>query len=263
MRPESGFWVIRPFNAAFIACFAAFLLLLIISAIALRRKSERTKQIVLIAACVVTFLGFFVYKYYLSIDAEFDRVTAAMGGFNWWGELPLQLCNINMILIPIAVATKNRGLMSFCFFVGPLGALLALVMPGNGFDGYSILMPRMLGYYGTHFMVMIEGLALAAFGLYRPQFRDLPKTVLAILLITFAVFCINMLLRTTGLHPKANYFFSVETEGNPVLEIFHHLIPYPFLYLLPGVLVLVVYMAPITFGFWIADRAHEKKAVPA
>ena len=168
-----------------------------------------------------------------------------------------------MILIPIAVATKNRGLMSFCFFVGPLGALLALVMPGNGFDGYSILMPRMLGYYGTHFMVMIEGLALAAFGLYRPQFRDLPKTLLAILLITFAVFCINMLLRATGLHPKANYFFSVETEGNPVLEIFHHLIPYPFLYLLPGVLVLVVYMAPITFGFWIADRAHEKKAVPA
>lgn len=261
MRPQSDFWVMRPFSAVFFLCLGAFLLLLIIASIALRRKSERTRQIVLIAACLVTFLGFFVYKYYLSIDAEFDRITAAMGGFNWWGELPLQLCNINMILVPIAVATKNRGLMSFCFFVGPLGALLALVMPGNGFDSYSILLPRMLGYYGTHYMVVIECLAVVTFGFYRPKFSDLPKTELAIFLIALVIFGVNMLLRTTGLHPKANYFFTVETEGNPVLEIFYHLIPYPFLYLLPGTLVLGAYAALLTTGFWLADRLREKNAV--
>ena len=98
MRPQSDFWVMRPFSAVFFLCLGAFLLLLIIASIALRRKSERTRQIVLIAACLVTFLGFFVYKYYLSIDAEFDRITAAMGGFNWWGELPLQLCHINITI---------------------------------------------------------------------------------------------------------------------------------------------------------------------
>ena len=261
MHPNSEFWIIRPFNPVFLACFAAFLLLLVIASLALRNKSERTRQIVLIAACVVTFLGFFVYKYFLSIDTDFDRITANMGGFNWWGELPLHLCNVNMILIPIAVATKNRSLMSFCFFVGPLGATMALVMPGNGFDGYSVLLPRMLGYYGTHFMVVIEGLAVVTFGLYRPRFRDLPKTVLAILVIAFVIFCINMLLRTTGLHPKANYFFSVETEGNAVLDIFYRLIPYPFLYLLPCTLVLAVYMAVITSGFWIADRLRKKDPV--
>ena len=261
MHPNSEFWIIRPFNMVFLACFAAFLLLLVIASLALRKKSERTRQIVLIAACVVTFIGFFVYKYFLSIDTDFDRITANMGGFNWWGELPLHLCNVNMILIPIAVATKNRSLMSFCFFVGPLGATMALVMPGNGFDGYSVLLPRMLGYYGTHFMVVIEGLAVVTFGLYRPRFRDLPKTVLAIIVIAFVIFCINMLLRTTGLHPKANYFFSVETEGNAVLDIFYRLIPYPFLYLLPCTLVLAVYMAVITSGFWIADRLRKEDAV--
>ena len=40
-----------------------------------------------------------------------------------------------MILIPIAVLRKSRPLMSFSFFLGPLGALMALVMPGNGFNG--------------------------------------------------------------------------------------------------------------------------------
>jgi hypothetical protein len=34
--------------------------------------------------------------------------------------------------------------MSFCFFVGVLGAAMAICMPGTGFDNYSLLLPRML-----------------------------------------------------------------------------------------------------------------------
>ncbi len=250
-------WIMHPFNGVFFACFALFLLLLALAGVLLRGKSERTKKTVLVAACVLTLLGFFVYKYFLSIDAEFHEATAAMGGFNWWGELPLQLCNINMLLIPIAVLTNRRALMSFCFFVGPLGALMALVMPGTGFDGYSILLPRMLGYYGTHFMVVIEALALAVFGLYRPRFRDLPGTIAALLAVSLAVFGVNVLLRATGLHPKANYFFSMETEGNPVLELFYRFVPYPYLYELPSFLILIPYMLLITAGFALADRKKK------
>ena len=253
-------WIMRPFNTVFCVCFAAFLLLLITAGLLLRGKSEKTKQTVLITACAVTLIGYFIYKYMLSLDADYDVITANMGGFNWWGELPLQLCNINMILIPVAVLRKSRPLMCFGFFIGPLGALMALVMPGNGFDGYSLLLPRMLGYYGTHFMIVIEGLALACFGLFRPRFRDLPRAVLAVFLIALGIFAINMLLRWSGLHPKANYFFSVETEGNFLLEIFYRWIPAPFLYLLPCIAILVPYMLLVTLPFALADRAREKKA---
>ena len=247
MQPSSDFWIMRPLNPL-------FLLILIAAGLALRGRSERVKKTVLVTACVLTLLGFFIYKYFLSIDAEFNEATAAMGGFNWWGELPLQLCNINMIIIPIAVLKKNRSLMCFGFFLGPLGALMALLMPGNGFDGYSLLLPRMLGYYGTHFMVVIEGLALASFGLFRPKFRDLPKAALAVLVIAFVIFLLNLLLRWTGLHPKANYFFSVETEGNFLLELFHSWLPFPFLYLLPCIVILGVYMLLVTIPFELADR---------
>ena len=243
MSPHSP-WIMHPFNGVFFACFALFLLLLVLAGVCLRGCSERTKKTVLVTACVLTLLGFFVYKYFLSIDAEFNEATASMGGFNWWGELPLQLCNINMILLPIAVLANRR-------------ALMALVMPGMGFDGYPILLPRMLGYYGTHFMIIIEALALAVFGLYRPRFRDLPGTVLALVLISLAVFGFNVLLRATGLHPKANYFFSVETEGNPVLDLFYSRIPYPWLYELPSILILLPYMLLITAGFAFADRKKD------
>ena len=181
-----------------------------------------------------------------------------MGGFNWWGELPLHLCNINMILIPIAVWKKSRPLACFCFFVGPLGALMALAMPGNGFDGYSLLLPRMLGYYGTHFMIVIEGWALYTFGLFRPRLRDLPRAILAVFAIAFIIFLFNMLLRWTGLHPKANYFYSVETEGNFLLEIFHRWIPIPFLYLIPSIGILAVYVLAITLPMELIERRKKK-----
>ena len=262
MLTNSEFWIMRPFNTLFCLVFAAFLLLLAFAGLLLRGKTERAKQNVLVAACAVTLVGYFIYKYLLSLDTDYNLITAEMGGFNWWGELPLQLCNINMILIPVAVLLDKRALMSFAFFVGPLGALMAVVMPGTGFDGYSLLLPRMIGYFGTHFMIIIEALALAVFGLYRPRFKDIPKTVAAMFLISLAVFGINMLLRWTGLHPKANYFFSVETEGNFLLEIFHRWIPVPFLYLLPSIVILVAYMALITGGFALADRRRGKKKTP-
>ena len=259
MNDVADFWIVHPFNGIFCLMLGFFALLLVLSALALRRKSATVREHVLIAACLVTLIGYFVYKHFLSLDTDYNVITAAMGGFNWWGELPLQLCNINMLLIPLAVWRRSRPLQCFCFFLGPLGALMALVMPGNGFDGYSLLLPRMLGYYGTHFMIIIEGLALVAFGLFRPRFRDLPRAVLAALAISFCVFLIDLFLRRTGLHPKANYFFAMETEGNFLLEIFHRWIPVPFLYLLPCTLILGVYMLLVTTPFAIADRLRERK----
>ena len=259
MQNNSDFWIMEPFNTLFFIVSGAFLLLLIAASLLLRGKSERAKQTVLVSACALTFIGFFFYKYFLSIDADYNVITANMGGFNWWGELPLHLCNINMILIPIAVLKKSRPLMCFGFFLGPLGAAMALLMPGNGFGGYSLLLPRMLGYYGTHFMIIIEGLAIVTFGLFRPRLRDLPRAVVTAFLIAFVIFLINMLLRRSGLHPKANYFYSVETEGNFLLDLFHSWLPVPFLYLLPSSLILGVYMLLITVPFELAARKHRAK----
>ena len=252
-------WIVRPFNAVFCAVLAASLLLLAAASLLLRGKSLRTKKIVLVSACAATLIGFFLYKYALSLDAEYDRLIADMDGFNWWGELPLHLCNVNMLLIPAAVLSGKRPIMGFCFFVGPLCAMMALAMPTAGFAGYSLFLPRMLGYYGTHFLVLIEALALATFGFFRPAFRDFPATLAAIFAITFCVFLVDLALRQTGLCPHANYFFAMETEGNVLLNKFHAWIPLPFLYLLPCLAILAVYMALITSVFALARKRKKNE----
>ena len=255
---KESFWILRPFNPVYLCTFAFFIALLVISSILLKNKPEKTRRIVLCTACIITAIGFFVYKYFLSIDLEYDQVAyASMGGFNWWGELPLHMCNVNMLIIPIAVWRKNRALMSFSFYTGTLGATMALLMPSMGFAGYPIFMPRMLGFWGTHFMVLIEAIAIVAYGLYRPRFKDIPKTILTVVIVTFCIFLIDVFIRTTGLNPRANYFFAMETEGNPVLEIFHRLIPIPFIYEIPCLLIMAPYMCLVTLGFHLADK-HRK-----
>ena len=255
---QSDFWIMRPFNGLFLAVFAAFLLLLIVSSLLLRKKPERTKRIVLIAACVATTIGFVVYKYFLSLDRDFNVLTAEMGGFNWWGELPLQLCNINMILIPVGVLTKKRPLMSFSFFLGPLGAAMALMMPGVGFENCSILLPRMIGYYFTHFMVFFGALALWGFGIYKPTFRDILPALISTIILNLVIFLINLGFRRLGLNPFSNYFYNVETEGNPVLELFHSWLPYPFAFTIPSLGILIPYMLIVTGLFQIGSRGKKK-----
>ena len=258
---NESFWIMRTFNPLFFTCFAFFIALLVIASLILRNRSEKAKKIVLITACVLTFIGFFVYKYFLSLDTEYDKlVIETRGGFSWWAELPLQLCNINMMIIPIAVAIKNRPLMSFSFFLAPLGALMALMFPAVGFTDCSIWLPRMLGFYGTHFMIIIEALALVTFGFYRPKFKDLPKTILTLIILLFVITDFNVLLIKTGLYERANYFFTMEPEGISILEMFWKWIPYPFIYLQPGAVILGVYMSLVTTPFAIADAIKKKKA---
>ena len=78
-------WIIRPFNAVFCSAFAVSILLLAAASLALRKKSEQTRRRALIFFSFVTLIGFFVYKGFLSVDREYNVITANMGGFNWWG----------------------------------------------------------------------------------------------------------------------------------------------------------------------------------
>ena len=240
--------IIEPFNGVFWLVAVFFLVILVAMTKALKNRDDRTKRIAISIASLVTLVWFVVYKYMLSKDMDYSIITEELGGFNWWGELPFHLCNVNMILVPIGVLLNKKSIMSMCFYVGPLGALMAILMPGLGFSGYELFLPRIISYYGTHFMIIVEGLLIVSLGLYQPRFKDIPKTILTAIAFCFGAFLISMTLRATGLHPDANYFYSVYPQGNPILEMFYNLIPVPFLYVMPCSIILGIYMFVVTLG---------------
>ena len=250
--------ILTPFNGVFIVTFLIMTGLFVLAVVLLRKKDLRTRGVALAAIMLANFAFYWYYKAMLSMDTAYSVICeeAGKGAFTWWVELPFHLCNVNMILIPVAAVTRWRPVCSFCFFLAPLGAFMAIIMPGIGFSGYSIFLPRMLGYYITHWVIFFGGVALAALGIYRPRFRDFPVALLTTFGVALFAFCVSELLRATHLADHANYFFTVESEGNAVLDLCHKFVPLPFLYLIPCCLILLPYMCLVTVGFWLYDRRH-------
>ena len=255
--------IMKPFNSTFFLVLGLMVLILIGLTLLFRKKSLRTRQIAIAVIYIFGLVVFVVYKVFLSMDTAYSEICAAAGKgeFSWWLELPLQLCNINLLMIPIAALTMKRPLLSFAFFVAPLGAGFALAMPGIGFEEYSLFLPRIFFYYFTHFMVFLGGPALACFGLYKPKFKDTVPTALMLLAVTFCVFLINEILILTKANIYAIYFFTMNTEGNAILDLCWALIPVPFLYEMPLFLILIPFIVIVTAGFWVVEKVKAARRI--
>ena len=195
---------IQPFNSAY---FLLLLLTGLVTAAIAHRFSHRPEadwERAIYALSTFNILLFVLYKGLLSRDGDF-LVVSNMEKFNWLNELPIQLCNINLFLIPIGLKRRDRALMGFSFFVAPLGALAAITCPEPAFSGYSVLLSRIIGFYGTHAMLIVSGFSLATLGFYRPEKRDFPGIYAAASVMGVCIHVINFLLRK-GLCPQANYF---------------------------------------------------------
>ena len=250
--------VINAFNGVYFAVLGVFAALTIGLSLILKNRSENVRKWTIIGICIANIIFFWVYKYWLSIDIEYLHMTG-YDKINWFNELPLQLCNINMFLIPTALLTKKRGLLGFCFVVAPVAALLAMTFPSVGFAGYSIFLPRNLGFFITHGLIITCAICLATLGFYRPKVRDLPGIALTLFILSSALFGVNHLLRATGLCAEANYFYTVEPEGISILEVFWSIIPVQFVYLAVfGLIILVVYFLILCLFFGLGKKKADK-----
>ena len=245
--------IIKTFNPVFFGLFIIFGLFTLCLKLCLKRADERQRQLFVAFFYTAILVYFFVYKYQLSKDVEYSGIQAlsGAGNFSWWTELPLNLCNISLVVIPLAFFFKKRTLMSFGFFVSPLGALLALLMPVAGFSGYSFFTPRVCGFYFTHYAIFFSLPIVLSLKLYKPEKRDIMPCFAVFMIIASVVFVINVLIRVLGFSQFSNYFYEMSPVNNPVLGFLYNLIPVPGLYLLPvmvGVLIPYMYLITLILG---------------
>ena len=252
--------IIKPFNGVYLACWGITVLMIIGIWFIFRNRSEKAKKIFITAFCGATVVIFFVYKGFLSVDKEFlEASVPKLDKFNWFNELPLQLCNINMFLIPIGVLTNKKFLKGFGFLIAPLGATMALIFAENAFSGYPLFMPRILGYYVTHFFIVIAGVSVVTLGFYKPRFKDIAGISAIFLILAFIIHCVNLVFRATGLCTYADYFYTIDDLGISILVLFHKFIKLPFFYLIPALGILWAYMGIVCSGFDIAHKINKKK----
>ncbi len=171
--------------------------------------------------------------------------------------LPLHMCSINAILLPIAIFTRNKYIGNL-LTLWSVGALLALVM-NNAQCDYEILSWTFAVYYFPHMLEFGIPILLFKFKMIEKD----PKCIWSTLGITAGIYtvvhflnliineyCINAgIVDWAGEQVQVNYMYSLVPEI-PILQMFYDIIPFPYWYMyvtfpIIAVVLLVVYLPDI------------------
>lgn len=170
-----------------------------------------------------------------------------------WGSpfeyLPLHLCSLNAIVLPVAVLTRNKVLNNL-LLLWSLGALLALVL-NNSVAEAAIFSPVFCFYYFPHVLEFGIPILVFVFGLAKKDVKCIASTVAITAGSYTVIHFINIAINSyTAKHNildwasnvvQVNYMYSLKPE-NPLLDLFYHVIPYPYWYMYVSFVLVAVYL---------------------
>jgi len=213
-----------------------------------RGKSESAKNRVLIYAAILID-AFEIFK----IVMFCVRANDPMG---WTSSLPLFLCSIQLITIPIAAFSKGRlkeAALDFVLIFGILGAVLGTYFAGNNYSSYPVLSLDNVVSGITHSISGFSSLYIAISGMASMKRKNLPITFLILFGFGVAAMIANRFLGT-------NYMFLKQGDGTPY-DIVYNLvggnqIAYPIIVMLLFVVYIVLFNLVFTF---FKNRKERRK----
>lgn len=206
---------------------------LIVGLYFLLKKANRKVQIAVLG--VLSFSGI--------AAIVFNLTACSRWGQSPWEYLPLHLCSINAILLPIAVFTRSKtvGNMLLLWSVGALAALLF-----NRPD-YELTSAAFCFYYFPHVLEFGIPILLFRLGLIEKD----AKCIVSTLVLTFAIYtavhlcnlCINSmgLISPDGDKIVVNYMYSLVPEVS-LLNIFWDIVPHAYWYMLVVFPIVAIYL---------------------
>ena len=208
-----------------------------------REKDENKKLRVLMWAAILID-SFELFKIVLLCIRSHDPL-------NWLYDLPLFLCSIQLITIPLAAFSKGRvreAALDFVFIFGILGAVLGTYGAGNLYSSYPVLHFDTVISGITHSISGFSSLYIAFSGLTSMKKKNIPISFS--ILITFCV-----LAYITNHIIDYNYMFLMRGDGTPY-DIFYNLVNgnkvlYPLI-------VVALFLIYISVFYLVYYRIHKK-----
>ena len=172
----------------------------------------------------------------------------------WLYELPLFLCSIQLITIPLAGFAKGRvkeAALDFVFIFGILGAVLGTYGAGQNYACYPVLSLDNVCSGITHSISGFASLYIGIVGLTSMK----PKNIIITFSILFG-FCIAAYVANVLL--DYNYMFLMRGDGTPY-DIFFNLVKgNKVLYPLVVVLLFVAYVSVFYLIFFLIKKRKAK-----
>jgi len=136
--------------------------------------------------------------------------------WNWSNSLPLELCSISLAMTIVLLWTGNKHVYDFVFFAGIGGALQAIATPVLDLSFPHF---RYFHFFYTHIGIVATALYFTWKKGYRPTFKGIIKTMVALNVLLPIVFAINHAL-------QGNYMFlRTKPASGSILDF---LGPYPW-----------------------------------
>ncbi len=177
----------------------------------------------------------------------------------WTNHLPLFLCSIQLITIPLAAFTRGRvreAALDFVFIFGLLGAVLGTVGAGQNYNAYPVLSLDNVASGITHCISGFASLFIVISGMASMKKRNMG--------ITFAilgVFCAAAYLANITL--DCNYMFLMQGDGTPYDILYNLVSGSPVLYPILVVVLFLVYIFTFYGVFFLIRGRQRSQNVPA
>ena len=211
-----------------------------------RERDEKSKNKVLIAAAIL-------------IDSIeiFKLIVFCLRGEGLQElrtNLPLFLCSIQLITIPLAAFSKGRvreASLDFIFVFGLLRALLGTVGAFQNYNAYPVLGIENVASGLTHSLAGFASLYIGFAGLASMRRENIPITYAILLFFIAAAFLANSLL-------DYNYMFLRRGDGTPYDLLMMLVGGSPVLYPIGVVVLFLLYIACFYLGFYFLSKRNTK-----
>ena len=245
-RPAEGF-----LSWQHLLFVTSLMVVMIVSAVCLGNKnksaSEKQKNRILIISAIAID-AFEILKIILVCFRSQDALA-------WRYDLPLFLCSIQLITIPLAAFSSGRikeASMDFVLIFGILGALFGTYGAGQNYGCYPVLSFDNVVSGITHSISGFCSLYIAFSGMTSMKKRNIPITFSILLGFCVAAFAANKIL-------DYNYMFLVRGDGTPY-DFFYNLVNgNQVLYPLIVVLLFIIYISLFYYAYFLAVRSRESK----
>ncbi|MBR5451664.1 MAG: YwaF family protein [Clostridia bacterium] len=213
----------------------------------LRNRDEKAKNKVLV---VTAFLidGFELFKIILICVMNKDPMR-------WVYVLPLFLCSIQLIAIPIAAFSKGRikeSALDFVMIFGLLGAILGTYFAGNNYACYPVISFDNVVSGITHCLAGFAALYIMVSGMNSMKKRNIHLTM-----IILGAFCVAAYI--ANIFTDCNYMFLSRGDGTPYDIIFNLVGGHPVVYPVIVVGLFVLYIGVFYYLYYLITKKMQSK----
>ena len=210
-----------------------------------RLNDQKKNKILIWAAFLID--GFEVFKIVLSCFRSKDPMA-------WLLDLPLFLCSIQLITIPLAAFARGRlreAALDFVAVFGLLGAVLGTYGAGQNYACYPVLSFDNVVSGITHSISGFAALYIMISGLMSMKKKNIGITYGILGGFCITAYIVNRLI-------DYNYMFLMRGDGTPY-DIFYNLVGgSPILYPLIVIGLFLIYIAVFYWSYYFIQKKRKK-----